>query len=733
MNATLSLKGIDEAIANLNYRNPQALKYKLVHAVRGLYQNESPLESLKQIDPDTLIKAMWDTGLDPAAVKTKRKNLSSTKSSVNADLKKLLKEAKNPDGVIIGRDNVFVMSDEAKDKLISAIGGNDPEGQSASLQEIAQALHAVKEALSNPEMLKAHSPQASAAMQDLRKTMQDLSRRIGPGDNESIAAAQDSPAEMLDGSGSQETADASEKKTTDRSPDGFEAVVGGKAVFDETGSAEGLEEPAEPAFNEIAAPDPARDRGGVHDAGEVDEVLEADDALEEFDTIEDDDLEDVFEAIDPDQVDEDAQASREDPDFDEEDSEEVFDDVAPDDDLQDVELEQEAGTCEDIEAPDTMVDDAEMFDEVLEADDAPEEFDTIEDDDLEDVFETLDGDDVDDEPPASDQAPEVGDNTIEGGAGALDVFDGGNGAETTQGVGLPGIRQEAPEEESGLDENTDGNKRKRLAEIFDGYLGTMERFYNQYLVVPAGNYRLGSKSPKKEERPEQTVRMASFYMGKFPVTNALFEVFVEKTGYITTAEKAGFGTVYYGRLHKETDNRAGTVRFRCNSTVQSKTVQGAYWYQPFGPGSTLHLKKAHPVVQVSLADAMAFAAWTGKRLPSEDEWEAAARTEKGYIYPWGDDWQADACNTEDVAVADTTQVDTFQEMTNMFGMVDTLGNVLEWTSDIFPSAHNPSDSDRYRVAKGGSWVSGKNVCLFSRFKVKADAPSNILGFRCVAD
>jgi formylglycine-generating enzyme required for sulfatase activity len=124
-------------------------------------------------------------------------------------------------------------------------------------------------------------------------------------------------------------------------------------------------------------------------------------------------------------------------------------------------------------------------------------------------------------------------------------------------------------------------------------------------------------------------------MGKFPVTNALFEVFVENTGYVTTAEKAGFGTVYHGRLCKEVDNKTGAVRFRCNGTVQSKTVEGAFWYQPFGPGSTLHLKRTHPVVQVSLADATAFAAWTGKRLPSEDEWEAAARTEMGYVYPWG--------------------------------------------------------------------------------------------------
>jgi formylglycine-generating enzyme required for sulfatase activity len=101
--------------------------------------------------------------------------------------------------------------------------------------------------------------------------------------------------------------------------------------------------------------------------------------------------------------------------------------------------------------------------------------------------------------------------------------------------------------------------------------------------------------------------------------------------------------------------------------------------------------------------------------------------------PGGDDWQTNACNTEDSAVADTTPVDTFKEMTNAFDVVDTLGNVLEWTSDIFPSAHNPTHSSTYHVAKGGSWVSEKDVCLFSRFKIKADAPSNILGFRCVAD
>jgi len=260
----------------------------------------------------------------------------------------------------------------------------------------------------------------------------------------------------------------------------------------------------------------------------------------------------------------------------------------------------------------------------------------------------------------------------------------------------------------------------------------MERFYNQFLLIPEGQYKVGSSVPKRDERPEEIVHLPAFYVGKFPVTNTLFEIFVEKTGYVTTAEKVGYGTVYYGRLCKEVDDKTGVIRFRCNGTVHSKTVEGAFWYQPCGQGSTLYRKRDHPVVQVSLEDALAFASWTGKRLPKEDEWEAAARSAQGYVYPWGNEWNGDACNIEDNEVADTTPVDTFKELTNQLAIVDTLGNVLEWTSDVFPSIEKPRDSSRHYIVKGGSWVSGKDIRLFNRFKVKADAPSNILGFRCVA-
>jgi len=223
-------------------------------------------------------------------------------------------------------------------------------------------------------------------------------------------------------------------------------------------------------------------------------------------------------------------------------------------------------------------------------------------------------------------------------------------------------------------------------------------------------------------------------MGQYPVTNALFEIFVEKTGYKTTAEKLGHGTVYYGRCQRIVDEETGLEKLIWNAAVISKILEGACWYQPMGPGSTLHNKRSHPVVQVSRNDAMAFASWTGKRLPTEDEWEAASRTANGYLYPWGNEWENDASNIEDSYVSDTTPVDKFKATQNDFDVFDTIGNVFEWTMDKSESNSTEESDPHFQdyIVKGGSWISGKEICLFSRFKFTADSHSNVLGFRCVA-
>ena len=121
MASFITLKGIDQAISNLNYQNKKSLKYRLVTVLRQFYEDESSVESLRGIDADELIKVLWGTADDPATTKEKRKNLRGIRYSVNAGLKTLYREGKNPEGIIIGPTNAFVMSDEAKDRALKAL------------------------------------------------------------------------------------------------------------------------------------------------------------------------------------------------------------------------------------------------------------------------------------------------------------------------------------------------------------------------------------------------------------------------------------------------------------------------------------------------------------------------------------------------------------------------------------------------------------------------------------
>ena len=702
MAATISLKGIDEALANLSYKNPQALKTRLVQTIRQTYKDDKAPSSLDKIDAERIIKALWDTGDDPAAIKARRKNLSSTKSSVNSDLRKLFKKGKNPEGVIIGRDNVFVMSDEAKDKLISTFDAGSGEDPAGALKQIAQSLHAIQKTLAKPDLLDGEgSSEATATLEDLRSTVQQLSQKISEGkkDGKDSGGHIDKP---LEGASDRETLPAATGHTGEKIEEKADEYR--QAVDKDFEILEEVDDETETIDDDLEV---------------VDEIVEADEPDDDAQTIDDDDdLEDILEAEDDqtgDHVDPspgDGQAREEGPGG------------ALEGAAQDTGSGTGAASVDDMEAPassteDLLDDDMEVVEEIVEADEPDDDAQTSDDDDdLVDILEAEDSVNRD-----------VQDPSLDGPAESVDGDEDVASLQSAEEIGLPaGSLGEMLD----LDLDEEPGKARHLAEVFDGYLGTMERFYNQFLLIPEGSYKLGNAVQKKETPPDELVQLPAFYVGKFPVTNALFEVFIEKTGYVTTAEKVGFGTVYYGRLCKEVDEENGVVRFHCNGTVHCKTVEGAFWYQPSGPGSTLHRKRAHPVVQVSLEDAMAFAAWTGKRLPKEDEWEAAARCSQGYIYPWGNEWQDHACNVEDYEVSDTTPVDTFKAFTNELAIVDTLGNVLEWTSDMFPSVGEPSDVSRYYIAKGGSWISGKGIHLCDRFKVKADAPSNILGFRCVA-
>jgi len=134
MASLITLKGIDQAISNLNYQNKKSLKYRLVTVLRRFYVDEDSVESLRGIDADELIKVLWGIVGDPATTKEKRKNLRRIRYSVNADLRTLYRKDKNPEGIIIGPANTFTMSDEAKDRALKELLADkvSAEGPSAS-------------------------------------------------------------------------------------------------------------------------------------------------------------------------------------------------------------------------------------------------------------------------------------------------------------------------------------------------------------------------------------------------------------------------------------------------------------------------------------------------------------------------------------------------------------------------------------------------------------------------
>jgi formylglycine-generating enzyme required for sulfatase activity len=635
MASIITLVGIDNAILSLNYSNKNTFKYKYVHHIRQYYTSENSVESVGEIDNEELIKILWDTGGSPEEIKKKRKNVNRLRSSVNADLKKLYMSGKNPEGIKIGPGNIFVMLEDAKDKILNEYGYDLKPDGTLKLDQIMDILRLANESVSGLMAVKEKDGKEGLGKIDqLKSLIKGLSEKVDLS--------------------SSELSETDHK--TERAPDDSKKF----------GKVDDLEE----VSDEIAG------------EGEVEGILEE---LEEGNELEEDEVLEEVEEL-----------------------EEVSDEIAEEDGVE--------------ENPEEV--------EELEEDEVLEEVEDVDPDELTEVTEDGEGvggqDDL--EGAGIDRGLGEGDENFNVD-NRKDGIKKAEGAKETQTIGLP--VDSLGKEYS--DEVSDKVKKDRLlAEEFDGYLGVMDRYYNHYILIPGGQYIVGTKNPKKDEKFEQLISLSPFYIGRFPVTNCLFEIFVEKTGYKTVAEKVGYGNVYYGRCQRKKDETTGLITSIWNSSLYCKIVEGACWYQPFGPGSTLHNKRNHPVVQISLEDAMAFAAWTGKRLPTEDEWEAAARTEKGWSFPWGKEWKKHCCNIEDSFTGDTTPVEKYEEFENELGIVDTMGNILEWTSDNFTALSNNKNRFAYYIAKGGSWISKDDITLFSRFKIAPESHSNILGFRCVA-
>ncbi|MFZ6045424.1 formylglycine-generating enzyme family protein [Pseudomonas sp. CR3202] len=272
--------------------------------------------------------------------------------------------------------------------------------------------------------------------------------------------------------------------------------------------------------------------------------------------------------------------------------------------------------------------------------------------------------------------------------------------------------------------------------------------------LAGGTFTMGSERFYREERPLREVRVEPFRLDPGPVTNAQFARFVAETGYRTQAELP---------LPGQPGHRAGSLVFRKpdrpvplhDPSFWWQLDPAADWRHPEGAGSGLTGRQDHPVVHITHRDAQAYAAWAGKRLPSEAEWEFAARGGlAGADYAWGDEllpegrqlanfWRGDfPWHREDgLAVAFTTAVGHFPA--NPFGLFDMIGNVWEWTADDYaeratscPScaAGQPALAETEKVIKGGSFLCAPSYCQryrpAARQGLRADGSASHIGFRC---
>lgn len=253
------------------------------------------------------------------------------------------------------------------------------------------------------------------------------------------------------------------------------------------------------------------------------------------------------------------------------------------------------------------------------------------------------------------------------------------------------------------------------------------------------------------EGPVREVVVPPFLISTTAVTNAQFSEFVRSTGYVAEAERFGWSFVFRNFLPQGYDGAAVDV------TPWWIRAEGASWSRPEGPGSSTRNRENDPVVHVSWNDAHAFCAWAGYRLPTEAEWEFAARGGlEQKAYPWGDEltpggvhmcnvWQGpfpDLDLGED-GYRGTAPVDAFPA--NRFGLRNAVGNVWEWCYDYFESSRNPEtttdpagpDAGTRRVMKGGSYLCHKSYCFRHRNAARgsnsAESATGNIGFRVARD
>lgn len=274
--------------------------------------------------------------------------------------------------------------------------------------------------------------------------------------------------------------------------------------------------------------------------------------------------------------------------------------------------------------------------------------------------------------------------------------------------------------------------------------------------IPGGTALVGTRDPilvEDAEGPPTQKRVRTFLMGETAVTNAQFRAFVEDTGYVSEAEHHGWSFVFWAQVPESVGTTEGVA-----GVEWWRRVDGSNWRDVNGPGSEAAAwHPEHPVVQVSWTDAKAYAAWAGGRLPTEAEWEHAARGGLGDVrYPWGDkdpdDHDFQPCNIwqgrfpqhnscKD-GYAATAPAKSFEP--NGYGLYNLVGNVWEWTADPFRIRSQKKDAKArqaqmkgFKLAKGGSFLCHASYCWRYRIAARTgnspDSATTHTGFRVVWD
>jgi formylglycine-generating enzyme required for sulfatase activity len=296
--------------------------------------------------------------------------------------------------------------------------------------------------------------------------------------------------------------------------------------------------------------------------------------------------------------------------------------------------------------------------------------------------------------------------------------------------------------------------------VTDQAIGSPVEVTKKMVAIPGGTHWLGNDSGEAfaddGEGPVRKVTVSDFFLDPCAVTNQQFARFVKATGYLTEAEQIGWSYVFYQLVDARA--RASIIEAVVPGAPWWCAVRGASWRAPSGPGSAP--LPNHPVVHTSWNDAQAYASWARKRLPTETEWEVAARGGLDRaIYPWGDElaprgqhrcntWRGTfpTLNTLEDGYLGTAPVNAFRP--NGYSLYNMAGNVWEWCSDWWSNSWhveaapatrlNPKGppSGISRVIRGGSYLCHESYC--NRYRVAArtsntpDSSTGHMGFRCAA-